>query len=148
MLPRFELGHFIGMAFLTNATHHQAPPDRILGRCMVAPVAVNTCHPMLSHWAFPPGHDKVRIDPFMATDTDSIILLGRYTLEVQREKDRNKPYRIDPTTTTSPFHKPSSLIFWEPTEKKFRLIIHETHLRFKILLGLLPFHVRFLLPMR
>jgi hypothetical protein len=49
----------------------------------------------------------------MAIDTDLIILLGGYTLEVQREKDYDKPHCRDPTTVDSPFHKasPSPHIF-------------------------------------
>jgi hypothetical protein len=101
------------MAFLTEATYHQASPDRILGGFMVAPVAVDTGNPGLSHSAFPPGQDEARIDLFMAIDTDLIIHLGGYTSEVQGEKDYDKADRRDPTTVDSPFHKasPSPHIF-------------------------------------
>lgn len=105
MLPRFELGHLIGVASLTETAHHEASPGRILGRLVVAPVAVNACHPVPSHRAFPPGYDEVRLNLFVATDTGSIILLGGNSLEVQGENDQDKPYRIDPTTVASAFHK-------------------------------------------
>jgi len=113
MLPRFEPGHLIGMTSFTEATYHEADPDRILGRFMVAPVAVDTGNPGLSHSAFPPGQDEGRIDLFMAIDTDLIILLGGYTSEVQGEKDYDKPHCRDPTTVDFPFHKasPSPHIF-------------------------------------
>jgi hypothetical protein len=75
------------MTSSTDETHHQAGSDRILGRCMVASVAIDTCHPRLTHWALPPGQDEVWTELFMAIDTDSIILLGGYTVEVQGEKD-------------------------------------------------------------
>jgi hypothetical protein len=54
---------------------------------MVTPVAIDTCHRGLTHWAFPPRLNEARIALFMAIDTDSIILLGGYTVEVQGEKD-------------------------------------------------------------
>jgi hypothetical protein len=78
---------------------------------MVAPVAIDTGNPGLTHAALPPGQDEARIELFMAIDTDLIILLGGYTSDVQREKDYDKPHCRDPTTAASPFHKalPSQL---------------------------------------
>jgi hypothetical protein len=87
MLPRFKAGHLSGVASLTEATHHQASSDSIIGGFVVASVAIDTCHPMLTHRALSPRNDEARVDLFMAPDTDSIILLGGYAVEVQTEKD-------------------------------------------------------------
>jgi hypothetical protein len=54
---------------------------------MVTAVAIDTCHPGLTHGALPPGQDEARGELFMAIDADLIIFLGGYTVEVQREKD-------------------------------------------------------------
>jgi len=115
------------MTSSTEATYHETGPDRILGGFMVGPVTVDTCDPGLTHWAFPPGYNEARIDLFMAIDTDSIILLGGYTSEVQREKNYDKPHCRDPTTTASPSHKASpSPHILEIPEKRLALIIPET----------------------
>lgn len=76
MLTLFEPGRLNGMARLTETADHQARSDRILGRCMVTPVAIDTCHPGLTHWAFLPGRNEARVELLMAIDTDSIVLLG------------------------------------------------------------------------
>jgi len=115
------------MTSSTEATYHETGPDRILGGFMVAPVAVNTGNPALSHSALPPGQDEARTALFMAVDTDAIILFGDYTLKCQREKDEDKPYRIKPATVAPAFHKAlPSLIFLKLTKKRLALIIPET----------------------
>jgi hypothetical protein len=104
MLTRFEPGHLDGMTSLTEATHHQACPDRIISGFVVAPMAFDTGYPCLTHAAFPPGYDEACVHLFMAADTDSIILLGGCMPEVQREDDQDKPYHRDPTIAASLIH--------------------------------------------
>jgi hypothetical protein len=87
MLPRFELRHLSRMTSSTEATYHQTGSGRILGGFVVAPMAIDTRHPGLAHWAFPPRQDETSVQLFMAINTDSIVLLGGYTVKVQGEKD-------------------------------------------------------------
>jgi hypothetical protein len=112
MLTRFEPLHLTWVTSFAEASHHEACSDCILGGLMVAPMAIDTCDSGLAHGAFPPGPYEPGVGLLMATDADSVILLGGNAWVVQREKGQEKCCGGEPTAVTSPFHRaPFPVVF-------------------------------------